>query len=148
VLWFAKILCIVKIARFSAATAVPSRISLHPRAKLEALADVLFGKGRGAILGLLYDTAMYTNLHPMNIKLVTTFDVHAIAFKSPRPKSQTAGTALRTWIDEADSGPRGSTIRSCVASQPALTYTRMNCVSSPAKAVCVVGEFWDLRGNV
>ena len=137
--WFAKILCVLKIARFSAATAVPSRLSLHPRAKLEALADVLFGKGRGAILGLLYDTAMYTNLHPMNIKLVTTFDLHAIAFKSPRPKPQTAGTALRTWIDEADSGPRGGPIRSGVASQPALTYTRMNCVSSPPKS-CLCGR--------
>jgi hypothetical protein len=53
VLWFAKSLCVLKIARFSAATAVPSKLSLHTRAKLEALADVLFGKGHGAILGLL-----------------------------------------------------------------------------------------------
>jgi len=31
-LCFAKILCALKIARFPAATAVPSRLSLHPRA--------------------------------------------------------------------------------------------------------------------
>jgi len=33
----------------------------------------------------------------MNIKVVTTFDLYEIS-----------DTALRTWIAEADSGPRGS----------------------------------------
>ena len=35
-LWCAKILCVLKIARFSAATAVPSRLSLHPPRSLHS----------------------------------------------------------------------------------------------------------------